>query len=245
MRTDDPIIKTSNLRAGYGGPDIIRGVHLSIGRGALTTLIGPNGAGKSTLLRALYGTAKATLGEILYEGERIDIATPLTRFARGIAFVPQGRCNFAQMSVAENLKIAAHSIPRTEREQALSYVFDLFPVLAQRRAILAGNLSGGEQQMLEMAMVLQTRPKCLLVDEPSLGLSPAMQKDIFAKLAALSRSGMTVVAVEQNVREALAVSNMAVVLVQGEIVMHGSADSVLNDDGIRRAYLGGLRPRMH
>lgn len=243
MRTDEPIIETSNLRAGYGGPDIIRGVGLAIGRGALTTLVGPNGAGKSTLLRALYGTAKATLGEIRYEGARIDTVSPLVRFARGIAFVPQGRCNFGQMSVSENLKIAAHSIARAERGDALSYVLDLFPFLAQRRSTLAGNLSGGEQQMLEMAMVLQTRPKCLLVDEPSLGLSPAMQKEIFAKLAGLSRSGMTVIAVEQNVREALAVSDMAVVLVQGEIVMQGPADSVLNDDDIRTAYLGGLSAR--
>lgn len=239
MAHNGMIVSIKDLRAGYGGPEIIHDVALDIQRSEMITFVGPNGAGKSTLLRALYGTAKTTRGEIVYDGKRIESASPLDRFKNGIAFVPQGRCNFAQMSVAENLEIAAHSISKTARDGARAYVFELFPMLNDRRSTLAGNLSGGEQQMLEMAMVLQTRPKCLLVDEPSLGLSPQMQGDIFAKLAELRDAGMTVVAVEQNVRGALAVSDHAAVLAQGEIVMHDTADSILNDERIRHAYLGG------
>ena len=239
MADPDFVINIRELDAGYGGPAIVRGVDLDIRRGKMITFVGPNGAGKSTLLRAIYGIAKTYGGTITYDDERIDQSSALDRYARGIVFIPQGRCNFGQMSVAENLEIAAHTIPRAEREAAREYVFELFPILQKRFSTLAGNLSGGEQQLLEMGMVLQTRPDCLLVDEPSLGLSPKMQADIFANLADLRDMEMTVIAVEQNVREALAVSDEAAVLVQGEIVMHGPANKVVKDAGMRRAYLGG------
>lgn len=239
MPNCESMIALSGLTAGYGGPPIVHGIDLSIARGTLTTFVGPNGAGKSTLLRALFGVAKTYSGAITYEGARVEELSPLKRYERGISFVPQGRCNFGQMSVAENLEIAAHAIPRTKRAHARAYVFDLFPVLQSRYATMAGNLSGGEQQLLEMAMVLQMHPKCLLVDEPSLGLSPKMQVDLFQKLKALRDAGMTVIVVEQNVKSALAVSDYAAVLVQGKIVMHSVADEILNDDRIRVAYLGG------
>ncbi|HWK63565.1 MAG TPA: ABC transporter ATP-binding protein [Rhizobiaceae bacterium] len=239
MSATDPLLRCEGLVAGYGGPPIVRQVYLDVPENEMMTLVGPNGAGKSTLLRALYGLTKTYAGHIVFAGRSIEKTTPLERYATGIALVPQGRCNFDRMSVAENLAVAAHSVPVARRPEALDYVLGLFPTLKPLMQSMAGNLSGGEQQLLEMAMVLQTRPKCLLVDEPSLGLSPRMQAAVFEKLAELRDGGMTVVAVEQNVRVALAVSNRAAVLVQGEIAFEGPADQILADDRIRTAYLGG------
>jgi len=239
MSEAELLLSCEGLVAGYGGPPIVRNVELKVPAKQMLTLVGPNGAGKSTLLRAFYGLTKTYAGRIVYEGAAIEQHTPLQRYAAGIAFVPQGRCNFDRMSVAENLAIAAHSIPLAGRGAALEYVLGLFPTLKPLMQSMAGNLSGGEQQLLEMAMVLQTRPKCLLVDEPSLGLSPRMQASVFEKLAELRDAGVTVVAVEQNVRVALAVSDRAAVLVQGEIAFEGRADEILADDRIRAAYLGG------
>ncbi|MDW6023295.1 ABC transporter ATP-binding protein [Mesorhizobium sp. BAC0120] len=240
MSTRDPVLKCEELVAGYGGPPIVRNVDLNIPGKQMMTLVGPNGAGKSTLLRAFYGLTRTYAGHILFEGQAIEKASPLQRYASGIAFVPQGRCNFDRMSVAENLAVAAHSVAVGKRAAALDYVLGLFPTLKPLMQSMAGNLSGGEQQLLEMAMVLQTHPKCLLVDEPSLGLSPGMQASVFEKLAELRDAGMTVVTVEQNVRVALAVSDRAAVLVHGEIAFEGPADEILADDRIRIAYLGGL-----
>jgi branched-chain amino acid transport system ATP-binding protein len=240
MAATDAIMELAGLEVGYGGPAIVRGVSLTIRRGKMITFVGPNGAGKSTLLRAIHGSANVYAGTIAYDGHAgVQRSGPLERYAMGLAFVPQGRCNFPLMTVWENLAIAAHALSAAERPTAAERVLDMFPALRPRQATLAGNLSGGEQQMLEMAMVLQNRPKCLLVDEPSLGLSPAMQVDIFAKLAALRDTGLTVIAVEQNVRAAFAVSDDAAVLVQGEIVMHGRAEDINNDERMRKAYLGG------
>ena len=240
MAPTDAIMEVMDLKAGYGGPPIIRGVSLTVRRGKMVTFVGPNGAGKSTLLRALHGSAAVYSGTITYDDHGpVEKTGPLERYAMGLAFVPQGRCNFPQMTVWENLAIAAHAIPTAERQAAAERVLEMFPSLKERQRTLAGNLSGGEQQMLEMAMVLQNRPKCLLVDEPSLGLSPGMQTDIFGKLAALRDDGLTVIAVEQNVRAAFAVSDDAAVLVQGEIVMHGPVDEINNDERMRKAYLGG------
>lgn len=239
MSATEPLIACEGLVAGYGGPPIVRNVDLAVPANEMMTLVGPNGAGKSTLLRAFYGLTKTYSGRILFESRPIQKTSPLQRYASGIAFVPQGRCNFDRMSVAENLAVAAHSVPVAKRAGALDYVLGLFPTLKPLMASMAGNLSGGEQQLLEMAMVLQTRPKCLLVDEPSLGLSPRMQASVFEKLADLRNAGMTVVAVEQNVRVALAVSDRAAVLVHGEIAFEGPAGEILADDRIRSAYLGG------
>ncbi|SMH36561.1 ABC transporter ATP-binding protein [Mesorhizobium australicum] len=239
MSATEPLLKCEGLVAGYGGPAIVRNVDLAIPANEMMTLVGPNGAGKSTLLRAFYGLTKTYSGRILFESRTIEKTSPLERYASGVAFVPQGRCNFDRMSVAENLAVAAHSVPVAKRAEALDYVLGLFPTLKPLMSSMAGNLSGGEQQLLEMAMVLQTRPKCLLVDEPSLGLSPRMQVSVFEKLADLRSAGMTVVAVEQNVRVALAVSDRAAVLVHGEIAFEGPAGEILADDRIRSAYLGG------
>lgn len=233
-------LSLKGLTAGYGGPAIVRDVDLDIRKARMITFVGPNGAGKSTLLRAIFGSAKTYSGTVELEGYNgIEKKSAIERLAIGVALVPQGRCNFGQMSVAENLAISAHTIAPAKRKMARERVIELFPVLDGKMTVLAGNLSGGEQQMLEMAMVLQMQPACLLVDEPSLGLSPIMQADIFAKLAELRDRGTTVIVVEQNVRAALEVSDDAAVLVQGEIVMSGDADEINNNDKIRHAYLGG------
>jgi len=240
MPTVENLLRLVQLEAGYGGAAIVRGIDLSVVKGRMITFVGPNGAGKSTLLRAIHGSAKVYSGSITYATHgKIEQTSPLDRLKLGIAFVPQGRCNFGQMSVAENLTISAHSLPAAKRRAATERVTALFPALRSRLRTLAGNLSGGEQQMLEMSMVLLSDPQCLLVDEPSLGLSPKMQEDVFAKLAALRDQGMTIIAVEQNVRAAMAVSDEAAVLVQGEIVIQGPSAEVNNDERIRKAYLGG------
>ena len=234
------IIATVGLEAGYGGPPVVRGVDISIAKASMTTFVGPNGAGKSTLLRALYGSAEIYAGSIMFGTTgKIEHLSPLDRFEMGIAFVPQGRCNFGQMSVAENLAIAAHKLSSADRLVAAERVLGMFPALRTRQRTLAGNLSGGEQQMLEMAMVLQNEPACLLVDEPSLGLSPKMQDEIFSKLADLRDAGTTIIAVEQNVRGALAISDFAAVLVQGQIAAHGTATEINDNERFRKAYLGG------
>jgi branched-chain amino acid transport system ATP-binding protein len=228
-----------DLSAGYGDALIVRDFSATLAAGSVTTLIGGNGAGKSTLLRAICGLNTRVSGRILFNGEPIERLAPWERLNRGIGFVPQGRCNFPRMSVAENLKIACYTLPRRQHGRAIERITRQFAVLEQRSATLAGNLSGGEQQLLEMAMVLVLEPTLLLLDEPSLGLSPRMQADVFASLRRIAQSGVTILVVEQNVRGALMVSDRALVMEQGRKFMEGPADAVRTDRRIRQAYLGG------
>jgi len=207
--------------------------------GSVTTLIGGNGAGKSTLLRAIYGTNRFFSGRILFKGEAIERLPPWQRLKRGVGFVPQGRCNFPAMSVAENLKMACYTLPASAQEAAIAELTARFPMLSAKWRVEAGNLSGGEQQILEMAMVLMVRPALLLLDEPSLGLSPRMQGDVFTTVQQIAGSGVTVLIVEQNVRGALLISDRALVMEQGRLFMEGPAAEVRTDPRIRQAYLGG------
>jgi branched-chain amino acid transport system ATP-binding protein len=225
--------------AGYGEVPIVHDVSLRLVPGSITTVIGGNGAGKSTLLRAIYGTNRLFSGSILYRGEEIHVLHPSQRLRRGIAFVPQGRCNFPAMTVAENLKIGCYILPGRLHRKRIDRVMDLFPILQKKRALMAGNLSGGEQQLLEIAMVLVTEPTLILLDEPSLGLSPKMQADVFAAVRDITRHGVTVLIVEQNVHGALLISDMAVVMELGRKFMEGPATVVRDDPRIREAYLGG------
>jgi branched-chain amino acid transport system ATP-binding protein len=237
----EPILELRDLRAGYT-PDtpIVDGVSLALQPGTVTTIVGGNGAGKSTLMKAVYGTVRHLGGEIRFRGERVDALPPWERLARGIGLVPQGRCNFPEMSVEENLRLGAYRLSRAEQSRAMERVAAMFPVLRARWKTPAANLSGGEQQLLETAMVLETSPALLLLDEPSLGLSPKMQAEIFATAASIARqSGLTVLMVEQNVRGALRVSDTAIVLEQGRKFMEGPAAEVARDPRIRQAYLGG------
>jgi branched-chain amino acid transport system ATP-binding protein len=227
------------LTAGYGDNPIVRAFSAQLCAGTITTLIGGNGAGKSTLLRAIYGTNRWFSGKVVFKGEPVEHLPPWERFRRGIGFVPQGRCNFPAMTVAENLKMGCYTLPAARHEAATDRVTSLFPMLRGKWRTRAGNLSGGEQQVLEMAMVLVVEPSLLLLDEPSLGLSPKMQGDVFATVKTIAATGVTVLVVEQNVHGALLISDQALVMEQGRKFMEGPAAEVRTDPRIRQAYLGG------
>jgi branched-chain amino acid transport system ATP-binding protein len=235
----DTVLELKGLTAGYGETPIVHDFSTRLSRGSITTLIGGNGAGKSTLLRAIYGANRRFSGEILFEGTSIEHLPAWDRLKRGVGLVPQGRCNFPQMSVAENLKMACYTLPGKKHEEAIGRATALFPVLRQKWKLEAGNLSGGEQQVLEMAMVLLCAPTLLLLDEPSLGLSPKLQQEVFATLREIARSGITVLVVEQNVRGALLISDTALVMELGRKFLEGPAQEVRADPRIRQAYLGG------
>ena len=228
-----------SVTAGYRDNPIVREFSATLEIGTITTLIGGNGAGKSTLLRAIYGTNRFFSGQILFKGEAIERLPPWERLKRGVGFVPQGRCNFPAMSVAENLKMGCYTLPAARHAAAIERVMASFPLLRTKARIEAGNLSGGEQQILEMAMVLIVEPSLLLLDEPSLGLSPRMQGDVFATVQRIAAAGVTVLIVEQNVRGALLISDRALVMEQGRLFMEGPANEVRTDPRIRQAYLGG------
>jgi branched-chain amino acid transport system ATP-binding protein len=237
--TAPPILELMGLTAGYGDVEVVRGFDLQLHSGTITTLIGGNGAGKSTLLRAIYGSCRRFSGEIIFDGIGITRESPWERLKRGIGLVPQGRCNFPLMSVAENLKIACYTLPQRQHAAAIERVTGLFPILRERWSASAGNLSGGEQQLLEMAMVLVTIPKLLLLDEPSLGLSPKTQMQVFESVQEIAAAGVTCLIVEQNVHGALLISQTAVVMELGRKFMEGPAEIVRHDPRIREAYLGG------
>ncbi len=236
---EPPILELKRLSAGYLDEPIVRAIDLTVPRRTITTLIGPNGAGKSTLMRAIYGLIRRFDGAIVFDGEDISDAKPIERLRRGIGFVPQGRCNFPGMSVRENLELGGYTLSRGEARAAIERVLALFPVLRQRFDVLAGNLSGGEQQILEMAMVMEAAPKLLLLDEPSLGLSPINQEQVFETIRTIRDGGVTVMVVEQNAYGALAISDTAVVLELGAKRLEGPARSIATDPRVRATYLGG------
>ena len=234
-----PLLEFQSLSVGYGDEPIVTDFTTSIPEGSITTIIGPNGAGKSTLLKAVYGTNKYFGGHILFEGRQIEKLTPRERLALGIGFVPQGRCNFPLMTVRENLDLGAYTLRGSAIQAAVDRVLGLFPMLGAKLNVLAGNLSGGEQQVLETAMVLESGPRLLLLDEPSLGLSPGNQDKIFATIADLRRHGLTVLVVEQNAHGALQISDTGIVMELGRLFMTGPAAQVISDPRIQVAYLGG------
>ncbi|SJZ84647.1 amino acid/amide ABC transporter ATP-binding protein 2, HAAT family (TC 3.A.1.4.-) [Enhydrobacter aerosaccus] len=234
-----PVLELVSVTAGYGDNPIVRDFSARLQAGTITTLIGGNGAGKSTLLRAIYGTNKFFSGQIVFKDEPVERLPPWERLKRGIGFVPQGRCNFPAMSVGENLKMGCYTLASSRHDVAIERVVSLFPLLRERWRTEAGNLSGGQQQILEMAMVLLLQPSLLLLDEPSLGLSPKMQGDVFATVQRIAATGVTVLVVEQNVRGALLISDRALVMEQGRKFMEGPAAEVRTDPRIRQAYLGG------
>lgn len=233
------VLTLEALSAGYGDVVIVREFSCVLPRGSVTTLIGGNGAGKSTLLKAIYGTAACLGGAIKLGAESIEHLPPWERLKRGIGFVPQGRCNFPQMTVEENLLLGCYTLPKSGQREAMERVLTVFPLLRPKLRALAGNLSGGEQQILETAMVMIPSPSLLLLDEPSLGLSPKMQDDVFAMARGVAAGGVTVLMVEQNVRGALLASDTALVLEMGRKFLEGPAAEIAVNPRIRQAYLGG------
>ncbi len=233
------LLEFDALSAGYADDPIVRDFTTTINAGSITTIIGPNGAGKSTLLKAVYGLNKHFSGTLRFKGQAIEQLPPRDRLKLGIGFVPQGRCNFPLMTVRENLDLGAYTLRGAAVAESMERVLGLFPMLAAKLKVLAGNLSGGEQQILETAMVLQSQPQLLLLDEPSLGLSPGNQDQIFETIAQLRSKGLTVLVVEQNAHGALQISDVGIVMELGRLFMVTPAAEVISDPRIKVAYLGG------
>jgi branched-chain amino acid transport system ATP-binding protein len=231
-------LDVSDLRTRYGRIEALHGVSLSVGRGQLVALVGANGAGKTTLLRCISGVRPASAGSVRFHGGEITNARPEARVRAGICQVPEGRQVFGPMSVEDNLRMGAYTRPRGEIAAGLDEAFALFPVLKERRALPAGTLSGGQQQMLALGRALMSKPRLLLLDEPSMGLAPLIVEEIFRIIRRLRDEGMTILLVEQNAFAALSVADYAYVLETGAIVLEGPGRDLLANDDVRRAYLG-------
>lgn len=233
------MLEIKDLHVSYGGIQALRGVSLNVPDGKIVTLIGANGAGKSTLMRTISGLVKAQSGSILWNGQEL-LGKPIDQIvASGIAMSPEGRRVFADLTVLENLKIGAYlRKDKAETEKDLEWVYSLFPRLKERSWQSAGTLSGGEQQMLAVGRALMAKPKMILMDEPSMGLSPLLVKEIFAIIQEVNKQGITILLVEQNAKMALAISDRAYVLETGNISIEGNAADLLNDPRVKKAYLG-------
>jgi branched-chain amino acid transport system ATP-binding protein len=234
----EPILTVSALRAGYGATEVLRGVDLMVSEGEIVAVLGSNGAGKSTLNRAISGVLRATQGSIRFAQDSIEREKPAAIVARGLIHVPEGRRIFPNMTVGENLDLGAYRRGRARREQNRARVFAIFPRLAERRSQRAGTLSGGEQQMLAIGRGLMAEPKLLILDEPSLGLSPLLVEELFGLIKTIRADGIAVLLVEQNVMQSLEVAERAYILENGTFVLQGTASEIRDNPDLRRAYLG-------
>ena len=233
------MLEVKDLHVSYGGIRALRGVNLEVPDGRIVTLIGANGAGKSTLLRTISGLVKAESGSITYDGKEL-LGMPINKILElGIAQVPEGRRVFTNLSVLENLKIVAYlRKDKAGIQKDIEWVYELFPRLQERSWQMAGTLSGGEQQMLAVGRALMSRPKLMMMDEPSLGLAPLVVKGIFEIIREINRQGVTVLLIEQNANMALKTADLAYVLETGEITLHGTGAELLTNEAVKRAYLG-------
>jgi branched-chain amino acid transport system ATP-binding protein len=234
----DPLLAVSGLRAGYGATEVLRGVDLTVGRGEIVAVLGANGAGKSTLNRAISGVLRPSTGSIRFDDGAIERERAAAIVARGLSHVPEGRRIFPDMTVRENLDLGAYRHGRERRADNRRRVFSTFPRLAQRQAQRAGTLSGGEQQMLAIGRGLMAEPRLLILDEPSLGLSPLLVEELFALIKVINAQGVALLLAEQNVVHSLEVAQRAYVLNNGVFVLEGSAADLRNDPELKRAYLG-------
>ena len=232
------MLEVSNLHSAYGRIEVLRGVSLEVRAGEIVALIGANGAGKTTLLRALSGVQPITKGEIRFRGERVDRLLPHRRVERGVTQSPEGRQVFGPLSVADNLRLGAYMRRDKDIENDRDRIFEMFPVLREKRFQAAGGLSGGQQQMLAIGRALMGKPKLLLLDEPSLGLSPILVDQILAAVVSLKANGITVLLVEQNASAALEIADRAYVMETGRIVSTGEGSMLLSDPKVKAAYLG-------
>ena len=233
------MLEIKNLKVSYGMIQAIKGISFEVNKGEVIALIGANGAGKTTILHTITGLLNADSGSVTYEGKDITRMPGHKIVSMGIAHVPEGRRVFANMTVLQNLKLGAYTRKdKAEIAETLEMVYTRFPRLKERKNQLAGTLSGGEQQMLAMGRALMSHPQIILMDEPSMGLSPIFVNEIFDIIEEVSKSGTTVLLVEQNAKKALSIADRAYVLETGNIVLEGKASELLDNDSIRKAYLG-------
>ena len=232
------MLKVDDLQVYYGSIHAVKGISFEVNEGEIVTLIGANGAGKSTTLNTVAGLLKPRAGSIEFEGESL-VGVPAHKMVpKGIALCPEGRRVFTEMSVKENLEMGAFTRNDAEAKESRKMVYDRFPRLRERKGQSAGTLSGGEQQMLAMGRALMSKPKLLMLDEPSMGLAPLLVEQIFDIIGELNRAGTTILLVEQNAQMALSIATRAYVLETGHIVKEGDAHALMNDDAVRKAYLG-------
>jgi branched-chain amino acid transport system ATP-binding protein len=234
----EDLLAISGLRAGYGTTEILRGVDLTVGQAEIVAVLGSNGAGKSTLNRTISGVMRASHGTIRFLDVAIERERPAVIVARGLIHVPEGRRIFPNLTVRENLDLGAYRRARARRDGNKRRVFAIFPRLAERQSQRAGTLSGGEQQMLAIGRGLMAEPRLLILDEPSLGLSPLLVEELFALIKTINADGIAILLVEQNVVQSLEVAQRAYILDNGMFVLQGSAAEIRNDPNLRRAYLG-------
>ena len=233
-----PLLKVNGIHVYYGAIHAIKGISLEVNEGEIVTLIGANGAGKSTTLNTIAGLQKPRQGSIAFAGMPVDGVSASKMVYKGLSLCPEGRRIFQHMTVKENLEMGAFSRPNEEVEQSIERVYGFFPRLKEREKQIAGTLSGGEQQMLAMGRALMSKPRLMMLDEPSMGLAPILVEQIFEIIQDMNKAGTTILLVEQNAQMALSVANRAYVMETGRITMEGVANDLMNDDNVRKAYLG-------
>ena len=233
-----PLLKVNDIHVYYGAIHAIKGISLEVNEGEIVTLIGANGAGKSTTLNTIAGLLKPRQGSIAFAGLPVDGVAASKMVYKGLSLCPEGRRIFQQLTVKENLEMGAFSRPNEEVAASMERVYGFFPRLKEREKQVAGTLSGGEQQMLAMGRALMSKPRLMMLDEPSMGLAPILVEQIFEIIQDMNRAGTTILLVEQNAQMALSVANRAYVMETGRITMEGDADKLMHDDNVRKAYLG-------
>lgn len=231
------MLKIDDLRVNYGGIEAVKGIDFEVPEGKIVTLIGANGAGKSTILRTIAGLVKPSTGRIRLQAEDITALSPDRIVSKGITLVPEGRHVFPDLTVLENLKIGAY-LRTDDLSHDLDWVYSLFPRLKERSWQAAGTLSGGEQQMLAVGRALMSRPKLMMMDEPSLGLAPLVVKDIFSIIRKINEQGVTILLIEQNANMALHTADLAYVLETGRLTLSGTGEELLKNEAVKKAYLG-------
>ena len=233
------LLEVHGIEVGYGDATALWDASIEIDKGQVVSVVGPNGAGKSTLVNAVAGILRPRKGRVVMNGVDVSRVPGYRVCDHGIAVVPEGRRLFTQMTVIDNLLLGSYRRgARSERASALAEVFSLFPILKERQSQISGSMSGGQQQMVAIARALMARPQLLLMDEPSLGLSPVIVEDMFKIIGVINKRGVSVLLVEQNVNQALAIANHAYVIEQGRVVTSGRPETLINDPSIREAYLG-------
>ena len=231
-------LSCTNMTGGYGGEDIIHGCDIEVDRNQIVVIVGPNGAGKSTAMKAMLGMISLKEGSLILDGSDISKLTPQDRVAAGIAFVPQTMNIFSELTVEENLEMGAF-LRENNVKETIEEIYNLFPAMKNKRNQLAGELSGGQRQQVAVSRALMTRPKVLMLDEPTAGVSPIVMKEIFERIITIKNSGVAIVIVEQNAKQALNIADFGYVLVGGENKFSGEGQALLNNQEVRKSFLGG------